>query len=86
MVYFNETGAIYKLGHVRQEVGQKSNTSDRMLCYCFDIRESNVREELEKTGQSQSKAFVMELVKLKLCACEVRNPSGKCCLADFPKS
>jgi len=24
--------------------------------------------------------------KQKSCACEIRNPSGKCCLADFPKS
>lgn len=85
-VYFGKNEAVYRRDDLRQEVGQKSTDPDRVLCYCFDVTESDVREELEKSGQSQSKAFVMEQVKLKQCACEVRNPSGQCCLKDFPKS
>ncbi|VAX20199.1 hypothetical protein MNBD_NITROSPINAE01-817, partial [hydrothermal vent metagenome] len=65
VVYFGEDGTVYKRDHVRQEVGQKSNASNRMLCYCFDVTASTVGEELEKTGRSQSKAFVMEQVKQK---------------------
>jgi len=29
------------------------------------------------------KAFVIQQTKEGLCACESRNPSGRCCLADF---
>jgi hypothetical protein len=32
-----------------------------------------------------TREFVVEQTKLKHCACEVQNPSGKCCLKDFPK-
>jgi hypothetical protein len=85
-VYFGEDGSLYRRDDLRQDVGQKSTDRDRTLCYCFDVTESTVLEELERTGKSQSKAFVMEQVKQKQCACEIRNPSGKCCLKDFPKN
>jgi len=29
------------------------------------------------------KAFVVQQTKEGLCACEARNTSGRCCLADF---
>ncbi len=86
VVYFGDDGSVYKKDHVRQEVGQKSTSPDRTICYCFDVTESTVMKELSETGESESKAFVMEQVKQKQCACEVRNPSGQCCLKDFPKS
>lgn len=28
---------------------------------------------------------IKEKTKEQVCACDVRNPSGKCCLKDFPK-
>ena len=86
VVYFGEGGATYTQDQVRQKVGRKSTDRQRTICYCFDVSESGVREELEKTGKSKSKTFVMEQVKLKNCACEIRNPSGQCCLKDFPKN
>ncbi|VAX17724.1 hypothetical protein MNBD_NITROSPINAE02-516, partial [hydrothermal vent metagenome] len=85
VVYFGEDGTTYTKDHMRQKVGQKSTSPDRTICYCFDVTELDVREELANTGKSESKAFVMEQVKQKQCACEVRNPSGQCCLKDFPK-
>jgi hypothetical protein len=29
---------------------------------------------------------VIEQTRLHNCACDVRNPSGRCCLKDFPKA
>jgi len=30
------------------------------------------------------KDFVVEQTKADVCACDIRNPSGRCCLKDFP--
>jgi len=53
------------------------------LCYCFDISESVYRTALEDGTAEAIKTFVVQQTKEKLCACESRNPSGRCCLASF---
>lgn len=85
VIYFSLKGKNYKQSQLRQEVGQKSTAADRMLCYCFDIRADQVAEEIKQTGNSTSKEFVVEMTRSKRCACDIRNPSGQCCLKDFPK-
>jgi hypothetical protein len=84
-VYFSDGGAVIDASQIRGEVGQKSTKLGRVICYCFDISHSRVIEEIEKRGTSASKAFVVEQTKLKNCACDIRNPSGKCCLKELPK-
>jgi len=56
-----------------------------MLCHCFDISEPAYRKALQFGSAAKLKAFVVQQTKNKLCACELRNPSGRCCLADFKK-
>jgi hypothetical protein len=57
----------------------------KMLCYCFDISESLYLSALESEASESIKAFVVQQTKSGTCACEVRNPSGRCCLADFKR-
>jgi len=54
-----------------------------MLCHCFDISETSYRAALANGSALAIKAFVIQQTKEGLCACESRNPSGRCCLADF---
>jgi len=56
---------------------------DAMLCHCFDISESVYRAALANGSAEAMKAFVVQQTKDGLCACESRNPSGRCCLASF---
>ena len=56
-----------------------------MLCHCFDISESDYRAALADGRAGAIKSFVVQQTKHKLCACEARNPSGGCCLADFKR-
>jgi len=58
---------------------------EAMLCYCFDISESTYRSALGDGTAEAMKAFVVQQTKEGLCACESRNPSGRCCLASFRK-
>lgn len=52
---------------------------DRIICYCFDIRLSDYLRD------PALKEFVVEKTKAGLCSCKAMNPSGNCCLKDFPR-
>ncbi len=56
-----------------------------MLCYCFDISQSDYSKALQSNESEAMKAFVVQQTKDQLCACESRNPSGRCCLVDFKR-
>ncbi|WAR45968.1 putative iron-sulfur cluster-binding metallochaperone [Methylomonas rapida] len=53
------------------------------LCYCFDIDAEQYLSALNAHRAEPIKNFVMQRTKAKECACEIRNPSGQCCLANF---
>lgn len=85
-VYFDVEQNVYSMEDVRHEIGQKMTSPSRKICYCFDVTYEQVADEFSKYGESRIKEFVKAQTKAKNCACEIRNPAGKCCLADFPKS
>lgn len=86
VVYFGEDGAVIASADIREGVGQKQVNAGRMLCYCFDITQKVVHEEIAAHGYSPSYHFVVSQTREGSCACESRNPSGRCCLKDFPKA
>jgi len=59
--------------------------TERLLCHCFDISVAQYQQALEQGEAAMLKAFVVQQTKMAHCACEVRNPSGRCCLADFKR-
>jgi len=56
-----------------------------LLCYCFDISVAQYQRALQQGEAAAIKAFVVQQTKMAHCACEVCNPSGRCCLADFKR-
>ncbi len=82
LVYFDSAGSRFDSAALRQAVGQKSTAAARTLCYCFDIRHSDLGD---RAAAKQCRDFVIEKTRSKLCSCETHNPSGRCCLRDFPK-
>jgi hypothetical protein len=56
---------------------------DDKLCYCFDINSEHYLSVLNANNAEAIKSFVMQKTKSGDCACEVKNPSGQCCLAKF---
>jgi hypothetical protein len=82
VAYFDGAGRRFVVTGLRQPAGQKSTAADRTLCYCFDIRYSDLADSVSAT---RCRDFVIEATRAKRCACEQRNPSGHCCLRDFPK-
>jgi len=49
---------------------------------CFGFTEGDGRKEIERTGHSWIPQTISRLIKAGMCACEVRNPAGVCCLGE----
>ncbi|MDF1583786.1 MAG: hypothetical protein RQ733_09225 [Methyloprofundus sp.] len=81
VAYFLATGSLFPK---RLLISAQAIEEDR-LCYCFDISEAEYRAALEDGSAEMIKNFVIAQTKMALCACEVRNPSGQCCLATFKR-
>lgn len=79
VVYFGDDDSLITTSEVRELVGQKQTGKDRILCYCFGITLADAEND------PTAKTYVIQQTKEGLCSCETRNPSGRCCLKDFPK-
>lgn len=80
VTYFGLEGSIIKKSELRTKVGVKEKDDDTLICYCFGVTKSAAKQDVG------IKTYVTQNTKESLCACEIRNPSGRCCLKDFPKS
>jgi hypothetical protein len=78
VVYFGEDESLITVADIRTVVGIKSSRADRPVCYCFDISQ----HDLELNPET-CRRYVIEKTSEATCECEIRNPSGRCCLRDF---
>ena len=74
VVYFGEDMSTIVSDEMRIDQQTRKNT----ICYCFDVSNKDLNENKEIC-----KAFIIAQTKHSTCDCEIRNPSGKCCLKDF---
>ena len=79
VVYFAQDNTTIQTHDVRTTVWQKSNSEKAKLCYCFGVTK---KQAINDKG---IKTFVIKQTKSSLCSCETSNPSGRCCLKDFPR-
>lgn len=79
VVYFGQDDSVINKSSVRTEIGLKEKSGDALVCYCYGVTKAEA-----KTNPC-IRHFIIEETKQQYCACESRNPSGKCCLADLPK-
>jgi len=80
VVYFGLNGSIINKSELRTVVGKKEKSDNELICYCFGVSKSLARKNPE------IKTYVTQQTKENNCSCDVKNPSGRCCLKDFPKS
>jgi hypothetical protein len=79
VVYFTENNTVIKKSQLRTRVGIKEQDDSALICYCFDV------SRLDARTTKEAKAFVIQQTKESACTCATSNPSGRCCLKDFPK-
>ena len=87
IVYFEEQGSrVFTVEDLRITVGVKASTDPIPVCYCFGFDESHLREEIAQTGSTSVPERISRLIREGLCACDVRNPSGNCCLGEVKRT
>lgn len=79
VVYFGQDDTTFKTDDLRTTVWQKSDSEQANICYCFGVTKKIA------SSDTNFKTFVIEQTRNSLCSCETSNPSGRCCLKDFPK-
>ncbi len=87
VVYFsNEKDSYFTKTDVRVRVGIKETQSPIPICYCFGHTVESARAEMEATGNSTVATRITTEIQAGNCACEVKNPSGRCCLGEVNKA
>jgi hypothetical protein len=81
IAYFSSTDNIIP----KQLLRSYQAIQNDAICYCFDINAEQYLSALKDRRAEPIKAFVTQRTKAGECACEIRNPSGLCCLANFKR-
>lgn len=85
VVYFSDEGKFQK-SDIKVRVGIKEQEDPIPLCYCFDYTRADISGDLSLRGQTNIPALVKAEVQRGFCACDVKNPSGACCLGDLTRA
>ncbi len=88
IVYFSADLAAptFRRGDLMVRVGVKEQSDPIQVCYCFGIARNDIQDEIRINGKSTIAERIRAEVKAGRCACEVKNPSGKCCLGDVVRA
>ena len=82
VVYYADGEAVLETRDLRVLLNAKESGLDVPLCYCFGHTRRSIADELAATGKSTASATIAREIKAGRCACEVKNPSGRCCLGE----
>ncbi len=86
IVYFSQDGlSTFTKSDVKMRIGVKETEDPVALCYCFGYTQNSVRDEYEATGNSTVVDIIAQHIEAHRCACDINNPSGKCCLGHVSK-
>ena len=81
IVYY-ANDAVVERAMVRVPVHLKDPDLDVPLCYCFGHTRGSIAKEIATKGSSSASATIAREIKAGHCACELKNPTGRCCLGD----
>lgn len=86
VVYFNnEQGSYLNKADVKVRVGIKETDDPIPVCYCFGWTRKKILNQFKQQGFSTAVQEISDKIKAGGCACEVNNPTGKCCLGEVSK-
>ncbi len=88
VVYFalDSQAPVFRCADLLVRVGAKATADPIPICYCFGFSKKDIEDEIRSTGKSTVAERITEEVEADRCACEVKNPSGKCCLGDVTRA
>jgi hypothetical protein len=85
---FDSQAPIFRRGDLLVRVGTKEESHPIPICYCycFGFTRKDIEDEIAETGRSTVADRISAEVTAGRCACEVKNPSGKCCLGEVTRT
>lgn len=88
VVYFplDPEAPSFSRGDLIVRVGAKEIEDPIPICYCFGFARQDIWDEIRSTGNSTVAKRIVAEVEAGRCVCEVRNPSGKCCLGEITRT
>ena len=78
VVYFGQDRSVIEKSALRTIVGIKEKSDTALTCYCFGVNRKTAEDN------PSTKDFVIQQTRRHTCSCSTSNPSGRCCLSDFP--
>lgn len=78
VAYFGDDGSVIPKSRLRTRIGAKAEGERDLLCYCFGVSCADFERD------PATRDFVVAQTRIGACSCETSNPSGRCCLKDFP--
>ncbi len=85
VVYFARDH-VFRKPDLKVRVGLKEHEDTAPLCYCFGYTRAGILQDIQVHGRTEILERVKAEVQAALCACEVKNPSGDCCLGDIVRA
>jgi hypothetical protein len=88
VVYFpsNPQAPRFHRADLWVRVGVKEKADPIPVCYCFGVSQSDILDEIRETGRSTVAERITAEARAGNCACEAKNPSGRCCLGDVTRT
>jgi hypothetical protein len=86
VVYVGESGRLIAKDELRTRVGLKETVEPIPVCYCWSFTERQIVEDVREHGESTIRSYIQEQVRAGRCACEVKNPAGRCCLGAVSRA
>lgn len=84
VVYFGRNGIVITGDALHVEPGFKAGQKNPTVCYCFNVRESDLCGDCPEQRNAVLQ-MIQDRIREQSCACEVRNPTGKCCLGEVKR-
>ncbi|MGB7337735.1 MAG: hypothetical protein WBC91_02500 [Phototrophicaceae bacterium] len=87
VVYFAEDRSeTFYTSDIRERIYQKErNADDILVCYCFLYTLNDIKKSRDHAGENPIVADINLGIQQGHCACDWRNPQGKCCLGNVMK-
>jgi hypothetical protein len=82
---FDAQAPLFRRADLLVRVGSKETDDPIAVCYCFGFTREDIQKEITESADSTVANRISAEVKAGNCACEVKNPSGKCCLGDVTR-
>jgi len=82
VLYYGDDGRTVSKSEARVRVGAKETEDPLHVCYCFGVTRADLRSDVTEHGDSRLLARIKNEIRLGNCDCEIKNPSGACCLGE----